>query len=179
MSPLVSSSLLGWPWRLFGSSNDDSTRVQIPREPRQGDALQYGPVTGLAPSETFIQEFVKCIYAPTYADWTMLIDMDNTDGSCVRVVSLVLSDNQRVVHKMESHCNVVAQPDNPGDSLLVEEWSHPSAQTALGGGSGGGDGSSGKGRGFTDRGTVTTARSAQHLHNIYMSFCLYFLITVN
>lgn len=86
-SPSVSSSPLGWLWRIFGSGNDNSTRVQIPREPRQGDGglnlatvLQYGPATGHALMQKFIREFTERIYAPAYADWTTLVDTGNTDG---------------------------------------------------------------------------------------------------
>ena len=86
-SSALSPSPLGWLWRLFGTGNDDSTRIQVPREPRQGDgglnlatALQYGPATGLAPLQTFIREFTDRIYAPAYADWTTLVDTGSTDG---------------------------------------------------------------------------------------------------
>ncbi|KAI0278621.1 pyridoxal phosphate-dependent transferase [Russula aff. rugulosa BPL654] len=116
-SSSVSSSPLSWLWRLFGSGNDDSTRIQIPREPREGDgglnlatALQYSPATGLAPLQKIIREFTERIHAPAYADWTTLVDAGNTDGWS-RLTKLLL---------------------NPGDTLLVEEWSYPSAlATAL------------------------------------------------
>ncbi|KAI9464294.1 PLP-dependent transferase [Russula earlei] len=108
----VSSSPFGWLWRLFGASKGDTTHVQIPREPRQGDgglnlskALQYGPVTGLQPTQAFVREFTQRIYAPAYDDWTTLAHAGNTDGWS-RVAKLLL---------------------NPGDTLLVEEWTYPSA----------------------------------------------------
>lgn len=85
-----SASPLGWLWRrLFGLGNDDedTTRIRVPREPREGDgglnlatALQYGPATGLARTQAFIREFTERIYGPAYADWATLIDTGNTDG---------------------------------------------------------------------------------------------------
>ena len=86
-SPSVSSSPLGWLWRLFGPGNDDSTRVEVPREPRRGDgglnlanALQYSAATGLVPLQTLIREFTERVYDPAYADWTTLVDTGSTDG---------------------------------------------------------------------------------------------------
>jgi aromatic amino acid aminotransferase I len=80
-------SPFGWFWRLFGTGKDDTTCVQIPREPHQGDeglnlatALQYGPATGMTRTQAFIREFTERIYAPAYSDWTTLVHAGNTDG---------------------------------------------------------------------------------------------------
>ncbi|KAI9453469.1 PLP-dependent transferase [Lactarius psammicola] len=112
----TSSSPFGWLWRIFGGSagrKDDTTaRIEVPREPRPDDgglnlaaALQYGPATGLPPLRMFIREFTERVYAPAYDNWTTLVQTGNTDG-WGRIAKLLL---------------------NPGDTLLVEEWTYASA----------------------------------------------------
>jgi aromatic amino acid aminotransferase I / 2-aminoadipate transaminase len=83
----LSSSPFSWLWRLFGASNDDNTRVEIPHKQQPGDgglnlttALQYSPATGLERTRAFIREFTERIYSPAYDDWTTIIDTGNTDG---------------------------------------------------------------------------------------------------
>ncbi|KAH9174517.1 pyridoxal phosphate-dependent transferase [Lactarius sanguifluus] len=110
------SSAFGWLWRIFGGGagrrDDTTTRIEVPREPRPDDggvnlaaALQYGPATGLPRLQKFIQEFTERVYAPGYDNWTTLVHTGNTDGWS-RIAKLLL---------------------NPGDTLLVEEWTYPSA----------------------------------------------------
>lgn len=112
----ASSSAFGWLWRIFGGGagrrDDTTTRIEVPREPRPDDggvnlasALQYGPATGLPRLQKFIQEFTERVYAPGYENWTPLVHTGNTDA-WGRISKLLL---------------------NPGDTLLVEEWTYPSA----------------------------------------------------
>ncbi|KAI0247958.1 PLP-dependent transferase [Lactifluus subvellereus] len=111
-----SSSQFGWLWRLFGAAGkDDTTHVKLPHKPRPGDgglnltvALQYGPAIGLERTRAFMHEFIERIYSPAYDDWTHIVDTGNTDG-WNRISNLLL---------------------NPGDTLLVEEWTYPSALTS-------------------------------------------------
>ncbi|KAH8989736.1 PLP-dependent transferase [Lactarius akahatsu] len=117
----ASSSAFGWLWRIFGGGagrrDDTTTRIEVPREPRPDDggvnlaaALQYGPATGLPRLQKFMHEFTERVYAPGYDNWTTLVHTGNTDG-WGRISKLLL---------------------NPGDTLLVEEWTYPSAlATAL------------------------------------------------
>ncbi|KAI9432476.1 pyridoxal phosphate-dependent transferase [Lactarius indigo] len=112
----TSSSAFGWLWRIFGGGagqrDDTTTRIEVPREPRPDDggvnlatALQYGPATGIPRLQKFIHEFTERVYAPGYDNWTTLVHTGNTDG-WNRIAKLLL---------------------NPGDTLLVEEWTYPSA----------------------------------------------------
>ncbi|KAH9022373.1 PLP-dependent transferase [Lactarius deliciosus] len=115
----TSSSAFGWLWRIFGGGagrrDDTTTRIEVPREPRPDDggvnlaaALQYGPATGLPRLQKFIQEFTERVYAPGYDNWTTLVHTGNTDA-WGRISKLLL---------------------NPGDTLLVEEWTYPSAMAS-------------------------------------------------
>ncbi|KAH9012429.1 PLP-dependent transferase [Lactarius pseudohatsudake] len=112
----ASSSAFGWLWSIFGGGagrrDDTTTRIEVPREPRPDDggvnlaaALQYGRATGLPRLHKFIQDFTERVYAPGYENWTTLVHTGNTDG-WGRISKLLL---------------------NPGDTLLVEEWTYPSA----------------------------------------------------
>ncbi|KAH9012428.1 PLP-dependent transferase [Lactarius pseudohatsudake] len=112
----ASTSAFGWLWRIFGGGagrrDDTTTRIEVPREPRPDDggvnlasALQYSPATGLPRLQKFIQEFTERVYAPGYDNWTTLVHTGNTDG-WGRISKLLL---------------------NPGDTLLAEEWTYPSA----------------------------------------------------
>ncbi|KAH9046759.1 pyridoxal phosphate-dependent transferase [Lactarius hengduanensis] len=112
----ASSSAFGWLWSIFGGGagrrDDTTTRIEVPREPRPDDggvnlaaALQYGRATGLPRLHKFIQDFTERVYAPGYDNWTTLVHTGNTDA-WGRISKLLL---------------------NPGDTLLVEEWTYPSA----------------------------------------------------
>ncbi len=112
------SSALGWLWRLFGTGKNDTTRVHVPREPRQGDgglnlatALQYGPATGLAPTRAFIREFTERIYAPAYDDWTTLVHTGNTDGcdSSSTFGCFLLTKDGRWGSQVEPRCQDTAR----------------------------------------------------------------------
>ncbi|KAH9009850.1 pyridoxal phosphate-dependent transferase [Lactarius deliciosus] len=115
----TSSSAFGWLWRIFGGGagrrDDTTTRIEVPREPRPDDggvnlasALQYGPATGLPRLQKFMHEFTERVYAPGYDNWTTLVHTGNTDAWS-RIAKLLL---------------------NPGDTLLVEEWTYPSAMAS-------------------------------------------------
>ncbi|KAH8989735.1 PLP-dependent transferase [Lactarius akahatsu] len=115
----ASSSAFGWLWRIFGGGagrrDDTTTRIEVPREPRPDDggvnlaaALQYGPATGLPRLQKFMHEFTERVYAPGYDNWTTLVHTGNTDA-WGRISKLLL---------------------NPGDTLLVEEWTYPSAMAS-------------------------------------------------
>ncbi|KAI0265959.1 PLP-dependent transferase [Gloeopeniophorella convolvens] len=106
------SSPLGWLWRLLGSTSAATAHIDIPRAPRAHDgglnlatALQYGPATGLARTQAFLRAFTARVHAPRARGWTTLVHTGNTDG-WGRVARVLL---------------------DAGDTLLVEEWTYPSA----------------------------------------------------
>ncbi|KAH9009853.1 PLP-dependent transferase [Lactarius deliciosus] len=107
--PLTASRIFGGG---AGRRDDTTTRIEVLCEPRPDDdgvnlasALQYGTATGLPRLRTFMREFTERVYAPAYDNWTTLVHTGNTDG-WDRIARLLL---------------------NPGDTLLVEEWTYPSA----------------------------------------------------
>ncbi len=61
--------------------------------------------TGQPKLTEIIREFVEKVFLPAYGNWTTLIHTGNTDG-WTKVVSTIL---------------------NPGDGLIVSEWTYPSA----------------------------------------------------
>lgn len=71
-----------------------------------GTALQYGSAHGFPPLVTFLREWVKTIYEPATSDWQILLNNGNTD-SWTKVVRLLC---------------------NPGDYILTEQFTFPSAQ---------------------------------------------------
>ncbi|KZS93370.1 PLP-dependent transferase [Sistotremastrum niveocremeum HHB9708] len=110
--PAESQSPLSWFWNLFrGSEKVQTDRITIPKytanpeDPNLAVALQYGTATGLVPLQKFIQEFVTKVYQPAYSDFTTIVHVGNTDGWSRAVMTLC----------------------NPGDGILTEEWTYPSA----------------------------------------------------
>ncbi|EIM92817.1 PLP-dependent transferase [Stereum hirsutum FP-91666 SS1] len=108
-------SPLGWLWRLFGSSQQNTTKLTVAKTPAPTDlglnlavALQYGPATGLKPLQDFLQEFSARVYNPAFSDFTTLAHTGNTDG-WGRVLSTLM---------------------NVGDNLLTDEWAYPTALVA-------------------------------------------------
>ncbi|KAI0065787.1 PLP-dependent transferase [Artomyces pyxidatus] len=108
------SSPLAWLWRLFGTDKgtEHTTRVVVPKAPVAGDdglnlatALQYGPATGIAKTQKFIHDFTARVHQPAYSDFATLVHAGNTDGW------------SRVVKAL---CN-------PGDTIITEDWTYPSA----------------------------------------------------
>ncbi|TFY60507.1 hypothetical protein EVG20_g7392 [Dentipellis fragilis] len=114
----ANTSSFAWLWRLFGASDkgEHTTRITIPKEPSAGDnglnlatALQYGPATGLAPLQKFIQEFSEQVYHPAFSDCTTMLHTGNTDGWSKAVGTLC----------------------NRGDTIIAEEWTYPSAVASV------------------------------------------------
>ncbi|KAF8524564.1 PLP-dependent transferase [Hysterangium stoloniferum] len=104
------ASFFGWFWSMFGKT-EKTERYTIPKfGAHDGDidlakALQYGPATGSPALAKFIREFTAKVYGPIYSDWTTLAHSGNTDG-IARCAGTFL---------------------NPGEYILVEELTYPSA----------------------------------------------------
>ncbi|KZV86025.1 PLP-dependent transferase [Exidia glandulosa HHB12029] len=98
-------------WFDWFMGKERTTTITIPRFPTGpnemslADSLQYGPATGVALLQTFINDFVERVYAPNYENWTTLVHVGNTDGWSRAVQTLC----------------------NPGELILTEEWTYPSA----------------------------------------------------
>ncbi|ORY69318.1 pyridoxal phosphate-dependent transferase [Leucosporidium creatinivorum] len=71
-------------------------------------ALQYGASTGHPTLVKWAREFTQEIFKPAYGDWEILLNDGNTDAWS-KIVRLLLE---------------------PGDTLLTEEYTFPSAQAA-------------------------------------------------
>jgi aromatic amino acid aminotransferase I len=112
------STSLSWLWKLFGSHNATKEKTQavtIPKYPAvKGDvnlatSLQYAPAVALAQLQDFLKPFISEVYRPAFKDWTVLIDTGNTDGWSRAVTTLC----------------------NPGEGVLCEEWTYPSAMASM------------------------------------------------
>ncbi|KPV72309.1 uncharacterized protein RHOBADRAFT_55794 [Rhodotorula graminis WP1] len=81
----------------------DKTKIQL------SSALQYGTAAGLAPLAKFIHEFTERVYQPGTADFRTVINAGSTDawGKIATTLS------------------------NPGDGILCEEWTYPSALASV------------------------------------------------
>lgn len=100
-----------WLWSLLGGGgkktdqwtipkwDDDKSRVQL------STALQYGTAAGLPPLAQFIYDFTAQVYRPATSDFKTVINAGSTDAWGKIVTSLC----------------------NPGDGVLAEEWTYPSA----------------------------------------------------
>jgi len=118
LSPTEPSTSLSWLWKLFGSHNATKEKTQavtIPKYPAvKGDvnlatSLQYAPAVALAQLQDFLKPFISEVYRPAFKDWTVLIDTGNTDGWSRAVTTLC----------------------NPGEGVLCEEWTYPSAMASM------------------------------------------------
>ncbi|KZP00312.1 PLP-dependent transferase [Calocera viscosa TUFC12733] len=107
-------SSFGWLWTLFGGGATKKTKeITIPKRAAGGDlqavqlatALQYGQATGLPLLQKFINEFVIKVYRPANPTTTTLVHVGNTDGWAKCVLTLC----------------------NPGEGIIVEEYTYPSA----------------------------------------------------
>ena len=106
-------SSLSWVWKLFGggSSKERTTPITVPKFPNSTEdvnlavALQYGTAQGLVQLQKFLKEFVQKAFQPAYANCTTLVQTGNTDGWSRAVMTLC----------------------NPGEMILTEEWTYPSA----------------------------------------------------
>ncbi|GAA6006112.1 hypothetical protein JCM10207_000527 [Rhodosporidiobolus poonsookiae] len=85
-------------WEI-GKYEDDPAKIQL------SSALQYGTAAGLPPLAKFIYDFTTRVYRPAYADYRTVINAGSTDAWGKIVSSLC----------------------NPGDGVLAEEWTYPSA----------------------------------------------------
>ncbi|KIM25871.1 hypothetical protein M408DRAFT_17111 [Serendipita vermifera MAFF 305830] len=106
-------SALSWLWNLFSGPNKQRTnKISVPKyvsdpinEVNLATALQYGMATGIPSLQAFLKEYSARFYKPGFSDFTVLVHTGNTDGW------------SRVVYSLLNH----------GDSMLVEEWTYPSA----------------------------------------------------
>ncbi|KAK4052449.1 hypothetical protein OIV83_002251 [Microbotryomycetes sp. JL201] len=69
-------------------------------------ALQYGSAHGYAPLVKFVREWAQAVYTPATSDWEVLLHNGNTDA-WAKIVRLLC---------------------DPGDWILVEEFTFPSSQ---------------------------------------------------
>ncbi|KIJ70016.1 hypothetical protein HYDPIDRAFT_77313 [Hydnomerulius pinastri MD-312] len=111
------SSSVSWFWRLFGSrTTKEKTRsITIPKYPAVAgeinfaSALQYGAAVAQGPLQKFLRHFVAEVYQPAIEDYEILINAGSTDGWNRAVFTLC----------------------NPGEGVLCEEWTYPSAIAAM------------------------------------------------
>ncbi|KAF9364951.1 Aromatic/aminoadipate aminotransferase 1 [Mortierella sp. NVP85] len=89
----------------------DHCAVTVPHAPVPGKAeslsatLQYGIGLGLESLRQFCKEHVNRMHRPQYQDWDVVISAGNTDA----------------------FSKVIPMLCNRGDTILVEEWTYPSA----------------------------------------------------
>ncbi|KAF9259481.1 PLP-dependent transferase [Marasmius fiardii PR-910] len=106
------SNAVSWFWKLFGKSStaEKTTTFTVNRFPDKPDdlslstALQYGMAKGLPQLMDVIREFTEKVFQPGYINFATLVDDGNTDGISKSILTLC----------------------NPGEGLLVEEWTYPS-----------------------------------------------------
>ncbi|GAA6009684.1 aminotransferase-like domain-containing protein [Rhodotorula paludigena] len=98
-----------WSWISGGAKATDSwsipKRDSDPSRIQLASALQYGTAAGLAPLAQFIHAFTERVYQPGYADFHTVINAGSTDA----------------------WGKIVGTLCNPGDGVLCEEWTYPSA----------------------------------------------------
>ncbi|KAG8818184.1 hypothetical protein FRC17_010913, partial [Serendipita sp. 399] len=109
----TSPSPLSWLWNLFSSpAKQRTTKITVPKyvsdpvnDVNLATTLQYSMARGILPLQEFLKDYSTRFYKPGFSDFTTLVHTGNTDAWSRVVYSLL----------------------NPGDSLLVEEWTYPSA----------------------------------------------------
>ncbi|KAF9520549.1 hypothetical protein BS47DRAFT_641929 [Hydnum rufescens UP504] len=100
--------VFSWLTDFFTSPSSATRKLEITRHAQKPDdfeistLMNYSPGTGLAPLETYIQEFIRRVYRPAYTDWNILIDIGAGDAFS-KVLEVVT---------------------NPGDCCLVDDWSY-------------------------------------------------------
>lgn len=118
LAPIESSTSFTWLWKLFGSQNATKEKTQAVTIPKyttvDGDinlasSLQYGAAIAQQQLQVFLKNFISEVYQPAFDDWTVLIDTGNTDGWSRAVTTLC----------------------NPGEGVLCEEWTYPSAIASM------------------------------------------------
>ncbi|KAH9483055.1 Aromatic amino acid aminotransferase C56E4.03 [Psilocybe cubensis] len=106
-----SSGPLSWLLSLFSSESDSTIPISIPKYPSTptdlnlATALQYGVARGIPQLQSTIVAFTTRVFQPAYADATVLLHVGNTDGWSKAVTTLC----------------------NPGEGVLVSDWTYPSA----------------------------------------------------
>jgi aromatic amino acid aminotransferase I len=109
-----SQHTLSWLWNLF-SSAQLTEPISIPKyadKPQGVDlatSLQYSITRGLPPLTAICTEISSRIYRPAYANFITFAHVGNTDGWAKTVITLC----------------------NPGEGILCEEWTYPSAIAAM------------------------------------------------
>lgn len=103
---------LSWILSLFSGNDSSSTiPITVPKYPEHPDdvnlasALQYGLAKGIPQLQQIIAEFTATIFRPGYSNHTIQLHVGNTDG-WAKIVSTLC---------------------NPGEGILVSEWTYPSA----------------------------------------------------
>ncbi|KAF9651722.1 PLP-dependent transferase [Thelephora ganbajun] len=103
-------STFSWLWNMFGLKEKTIpfTVKKYPEHP--GDinlaaALQYDSAQGSIQLREITKAFTERVYQPAYEDWEILLHTGNTDG----------------------WSRIVTTFANPGDWILAEEWTYPSA----------------------------------------------------
>ncbi|KAG0340580.1 Aromatic/aminoadipate aminotransferase 1 [Podila humilis] len=92
-----------------------SELVTVPHGPQPNKieslsaSLQYGIGTGITSLREFCKEHVAVMHAPKYQDWDVIVSAGNTDAFAKAIAMLC----------------------NRGDSILVEEWTYPTALEML------------------------------------------------
>ncbi|KAG9005248.1 hypothetical protein FRB94_001666 [Tulasnella sp. JGI-2019a] len=109
------SQPLSWIWRLLGYGGGLAPKTEDISVPKYNSAgrsanqlsvsLQYGTATGIDPLQQFVTEFSRKVFKPYLPNTATLITTGNTDG-WNRIVQTLI---------------------NPGEFILVEEWTYPSA----------------------------------------------------
>ncbi|KAL0949926.1 hypothetical protein HGRIS_009954 [Hohenbuehelia grisea] len=111
-----SNSAFSWLWKILGvPTKEKTTPLTVNKYPDQKDdlnlatALQYGLAHGLPQLQKFIEDFGARVYKPASKDVVYLVHHGNTDGWFKILMTLC----------------------NPGEGLLVAEWTYPSAMACM------------------------------------------------
>ncbi|GAA5826415.1 hypothetical protein JCM3770_004697 [Rhodotorula araucariae] len=101
-----------WSWIAGGKKTDSWTIPKFTADKgtiQLSSALQYGTAAGLPPLAKFIHEFTERVYQPGTADYRTVINAGSTDAWGKIATTLA----------------------NPGDGILCEEWTYPSALASV------------------------------------------------
>ncbi|KAH8824728.1 pyridoxal phosphate-dependent transferase [Flagelloscypha sp. PMI_526] len=110
------TSALSWFWNLFSSQRPEKTvPVSVSKYPEHsGDLnlatlLQYGQAKGGPQLQAILKEYTQKVLRPAYGNWINLIHVGNTCGYSTAFQTFV----------------------NPGEGVIVTEWTYPSALASL------------------------------------------------
>ncbi|KAF9061386.1 pyridoxal phosphate-dependent transferase [Rhodocollybia butyracea] len=111
-----SESSRNWFWKLFSRAEKErTTSFTVDKYPKHpGDlslesSLQYSLASGQPQLQEIVHEFVERVFQPGYSKWATLIHTGNTAGFHA-VVQTIL---------------------NPGEGLMVSEWTYPGAMAIV------------------------------------------------